>query len=281
MFPILNSSVARSTLAASILTLNLACHAALAANAGVADSLTVDQIIEKYVAARGGVEASRTTQTMAWTGHVESGPGGANKTPFMMLFKRPNATRFEVIVQGQHTVRAFDGNTGWKLQPNSSGIPEIKHFSAEELSYAHDTGGLDGPLFDYKAKGVTVSLEGKDSVAGREAYRLRLTLPSGQTRTDWIDAQNFLELKYDREAHSVSGRPATASVYYGNYQTVRGLVMPFSIETGGAGAYGSDKMVIEKIAINPVLEDGQFSEPDQPRLRHNGVLLDTTRRPMQ
>ena len=57
--------------------------------------------------------------------------------------------------------------------------------------------------------------------------------------------------------------------------------MPFSIETGGAGAYGSDKMVIEKIAINPVLEDGQFSEPDQPRLRHNGVLLDTTRRPMQ
>ena len=132
-----------------------------------------------------------------------------------------------------------------------------------------------------RAKGVTVSLEGKDSVAGREAYRLKLTMPSGQTRTDWIDAQSFLELKYDREAHSVTGRPATVSVYYGNYQTVRGLVMPFSIETGALPRHGSDKMVIEKIAINPVLEDGQFSEPDQPRLRHNGVLIDTTRPPVR
>src|ERR1700704_5876696 len=99
--------ILQSTLAGSLAILTLACRASGAATAGGADSLTVDQIIDRYVIARGGAEAWRKTSTMAWTGHVDSGPGGANKAPFLMLFKRPDATRFEVLVRGQHTVRAF------------------------------------------------------------------------------------------------------------------------------------------------------------------------------
>jgi outer membrane lipoprotein-sorting protein len=271
------SRVLQSTVAVSLALLTLVGRTTVAANASSTASLTVDQIIDKYVAARGGAEAWHNTQTMGWTGHVESGPGGSSKTPFLMLFKRPDATRFEVVVQGQHTVRAFDGNTGWKLQPNNSGVPELKHYSAEELSYARDVGGLDGPLFDYQAKGVKVVLQGKESVAGHDAYRLALTLPSGQTRIDWIDARSFLELKYDREGHAVGGRSRTVSVYYDNYQTVTGLVMPFMIRTESEGAQDTDKMVIEKIAINPDLTDGTFSEPAPSMNRHKGVVVDTRR----
>jgi len=270
--------ILQSTLTAGLVVLALACRATVAANAGSADSLTVEQIIAKYVTARGGAEAWHNTQTMAWTGHVESGPGGTTKTPFLMLFKRPNATRFEVLAKGQHTVRAFDGNDGWTVKPNSSGVPEVKHYSAEELSYARSIGGLDGPLFDYQAKGMKVSLQGRDTVEGHQAYRLGVTLPSGQTRTDWIDAQSFLELKYDREAHAVGGQARTVSVYYRNYQTVLGLVMPFTIETGVAGSNDTDKMVIEKIAVNPALPVGLFSEPAQSMTPHHGIVIDTTRR---
>lgn len=270
--------ILESSLTSSLIALALVCRATVAADAGSTQPLTVEQIIDRYVSARGGAQAWRNTQTMAWTGHVESGPGGATKTPFLMWFKRPDATRFEVLVQGQHDVRTFDGNAGWKVQPNSSGVPEVKHYSAEELNYARDTGGLDGPLFDYQAKGVKVVLQGKDNISGHEAYRLQLTLPSGRTRTDWIDAQSFLELKYDREAHNAGGGPVTVSVYYGDYQTVLGLVMPFTIETGGTGARQTDKLVIEKIAINPALPGGLFSEPAKSINRHNGIVIDTTRR---
>jgi hypothetical protein len=259
----------------------LACSSALAQNAGPTDPLTVDQIIERYVAARGGAEAWRKTQTMAWTGHVESGPGGRANTPFLMLFKRPDATRFEVIAQGHHTVRAFDGVAGWKLQPTDAGVPETKPYNAEELSYAHDAGGLDGPLFDYRAKGVRIELQAPDHIAGHDAYRLKLTLPSGKTRTDWIDAQSFLELKYDREARNLPGRPGTVSVYYSDYQSVLGLVMPFTIETGVGTNPSKDKMIIEKIAINPPLDDGVFSEPTASIKRHGGVVIDTTRSPVR
>lgn len=95
-----------------------------------------------------------------------------------------------------------------------------------------DAAGLDGPLFDPTAKGIKVALKGMDSVAGHRAYHLKITLPSGQLRDDWIDAQSFLELRYDRETHSVAGATGVASVYLRNYQSFEGLVIPLTIETG-------------------------------------------------
>ena len=66
--------------------------------AGASAPLTVQQIIDRYVASRGGAAAWRTIQTKGWTGRIESGPGGISKTPFLMMFRRPNATRPDSMV---------------------------------------------------------------------------------------------------------------------------------------------------------------------------------------
>ena len=77
---------------------------ACAASVGADSPLSVEQILERHVAARGGAEAWRKIETMAWTGHIESGAGGISKVPFLMMFQRPGATRFEVLSQGQRAV---------------------------------------------------------------------------------------------------------------------------------------------------------------------------------
>jgi len=243
--------------------------AALALTAGAASSetLTAEQIVERYVAARGGAEAWRQVQTMGWSGRIESGPPGTASVPFLMWLKRPNATHFEITSQGRKSVRIFDGSKGWKARPTGPGGNEVKDYTAAELSSAGDAYGLDGPLFDYKEKGVTVVLDGKDSIEGHEAYRLRVKLPSGQAHTDWIDAHSFLELKYDRATRTVVGQTGVVSVHYRDYQTVNGLVIPFTIETGGTASTAIDRMIIEKIAINPVLEAATFSRPAGARRR--------------
>ncbi len=239
------------------------------------ESLSADQIIAREVAARGGADAWRAIRTMAWTGHIESGPGGISKTPFMMAFRRPDATRFEVLTQGQRSIRAFDGNNGWKLRPAGEGLPDLKDYTAEEISFAHDAAGLDGPLMDYKAKGVTVTLLGIDSVEGHAAYHLKLKLPSGHSHDAWVDVQSFLELRYDRPNRNAAGQTGVVSVYYRNYRTVNGLVLPLLIETGvGASPY-TDKMIIEKVAFNPTLDPGQFAKPFVPHRGHNGVIVNT------
>lgn len=243
-----------------------------------ATDLTVDQILARHIEASGGTQAWREIHAMAWTGHIESGRVGSYGVPFLLMFKRPNATHFEIMAQNQKSLRIFDGTMGWKLNPNGQGKPEWQNYSAEEVSFALDAAGLDGPLFDSKEKGIRVVLHGTGTVEGHRAYRLDVTLPSGQTRTDWIDAKSFLELKYDRSIKNASGQTGVVSVYYRDYKTIQGLVLPLTIETGNPGKV-TDKMMIEKVALNPTLPDTAFSKPAIASKRLGGVAIDTTQAP--
>jgi len=257
------------------LTGSAACPAAAdaGANAKPEAELTVQQILERHVAARGGAAAWHKIQTMAWTGRIESGPRGISKRPFLLMFRRPAATRFEIIAEGQRSVRIFDGTQGWKLRSTTAGPPELQDYSAEEISFALDAGGLDGPLIDSEAKGIEVALLGVDSVEGHRAYHLRVTLQTGHVHDAWIDTQSFLELRYDRETFSAAGVRGIVPVYLRNYQTLEGLVIPALIETGGPTATDTDKMIIDKIALNPEVDAAQFSKPNVPSKHRRGALV--------
>jgi hypothetical protein len=245
------------------------------ASASMGSQLTLQQILERHIAARGGADAWQKVQSMAWTGRIESGAGGISKTPFMMIYQRPEATRFEVIAQGQHLVRAFNGTAGWKMLPTVNGVPDIKPFDADDIAFAHDAGGLDGPLMGSRSKGVKIALDGIDAIDGRQAYRLKVTLPSGQVQTHWLDATSFLDLRFDRANRNSLGLAGKVSVYLLNYQTLQGLTMPMQIETHGSDNTPADKMIIEKVAINPPVEASTFVRPSIEHL-HNGIVVDTT-----
>jgi len=210
---------------------------------------------------------------MVWVGHIESANAPATKMPFSIEQKRPNKTRFEIKAQNQLALRIFDGTNGWKLRPSASGKPEVQPFTNEELGFAHDGQGIDGPLIDFAAKGISVTLEGVDEVEGRKAYRLNVRLSSGLSHQLWIDAQNFLDIKSGRQSRNALGQTGTVSVFYRNYQTVEGVKIPFAIETS-ADTKAPDRMVIDKVALNVPLEDQMFSKPQVPG-RRNAVSVDT------
>jgi hypothetical protein len=242
-----------------------------AAGAVAADSspatpdLTAEQIVEKNEAARGGVDAWRKVQTMVWVGHMETPGGAAPQAPFVLQQKRPNKTRFELNALGQRSLRVFDGKHGWKVRPAHDGFPDVQPFTPQELRFAQDAIVIDTPLIDHQAKRVAVELSGVDQVEGRKAYRLIARTVSGQRHDVWVDAQTFLDIKYDRTSYNAAGAPAKVEVYYRDYTTVNGLKIPATIETGSAR--GTEKLVIEKIAVNPPLDDHLFGRPGGPNRR--------------
>jgi len=247
----------------------LACVSSLAVagEPAVEQGLSADQIVEKNVAARGGLDAWRKIQTMAWIGHIEGANAPVADLPFALLQKRPNETHFEIQAQNRISLRVYDGAHGWKLRPtSSSGKPELQPFTAEELSFAHDGQGIDGPLMDYQAKGVAVALDGIDEVEGRKAYRLNVKLPSGASHHVWIDAKTFLDVKYDRESRNSFGLSGKLSVFYRNYKMIDGVQIPLTIESGADNGKGTSKMVIDKVLLNPPLQDTLFAKPDIPGL---------------
>ncbi len=249
------------------------CVALLPQAAAAAPNLGVEQILERNAAARGGLEAWRKAQTMVWGGHVERADGSGAGMPFMFFQKRPNRTRFEIVVDKAKAVRVFDGDQGWKLRPAASGRPEVQPYTEEERRAARDALVIDGPLLDGKAKGVDVKLDGLDEVEGRQAFRLVARLPSGATERVWVDAETFLEVKYDRPARDAAGAPSTA-VYLRNYKAFEGLQIPFTIETRTPGGPVGDRLVIERIAIGTPLPDGMFARPDL-RTSRRGITVDT------
>lgn len=262
--------VAVGALAGSLCAFSLA-----AASAGDPPKLELAEILERNAAARGGLDAWRKVQTTIWTGHVERANGSGPRLPFTFEQKRPNLTRFEIVIDKQKSVRMFDGKQGWKLRPSPTGRPEVQPYAEEERRAASDALVIDGPVLDATAKGVEVALDGADEVDGRKAFRLRAKLPSGTTQRVWIDAESFLDVKYDRPARDAAGRTTTVAVYLRDYQTFEGLRMPFAIETGLPGVGPAvDRLVIERIAINAILPDGMFARPGL-RTGRRGITVDT------
>jgi len=264
-----------SRLAGAVL-LALALQAVQAAPAPLADAvppaqgagqapageLSAAQIVEKNVAARGGLEAWRKIQNMVWVGHLQSPDSPDPVLPFFLEQERPNKTHFEIDSAGQKSMRVFDGTRGWKARPGKNpGAADVRPFSPQELKFARDAQGIDGPLIDYAAHGSTVALLGTDIVEGRKAYRIAVRAASGERHDVWIDAETFLDLRYDRTTYSAKGEPGVISILYRDYKTIEGLRIPGVMEIGVGSARVPDKMIIEKVALNAPLDPKTFTRP--------------------
>jgi len=228
---------------------------------------TAQQIVAKNVAARGGLDAWRKVATMVWIGRIESAHAPVPSMPFTLEQKRPNRTRLQIDALGERSLRVFDGVRGWKAPPGR-GRPEVQPYSPQELKFAQAGHGIDGPLIDFAAKGSAVTLAGLDEVGGRKAWHLNVHPAMGGEEDVWLDADTWLELRYDRMADGPAGAQRRVSATYGDYRAVEGLQIPFLIETGGGPGTTPDRMQIERVVLNAPLDDWDFENPAAPRPRH-------------
>jgi hypothetical protein len=257
--------------------------------------LSVDQIVEKSLAAGGGASAWKAVQSMTLSGQLDAGrqrkDGGnmANnpvqarvdakaraklilegkykpqeekiiQLPFKLDLARPNKQRLEIPFRGDTALQVYDGATGWKLRPYL-GRREVESYSKDELAVAADDQELDGPLVNYAAKGTHISLAGTEVVDGRPAYRLTLKYKDGSVRGLWIDGQSFLEVKIEGAPRRRDGHPRAVMSYLKDYRKVDGLMIPFLRETHVAGESHPERIVVEKVVINPALTASNFAKP--------------------
>jgi outer membrane lipoprotein-sorting protein len=268
-----------SLLAAAALVLAVACVGASqgAVQPSVALATTADEVISRNVAARGGLEAWRKVDTMMWYGHLERSGKAEMHIPFVMQIQRPNRTRFEIKERFDQYTRIFSGDHGWKVRPGNNGQPNVKSFSKEEVAFAKEEFPLDGLLIDYQAKGVKASLDGLDTVDGRKAYRLSLRLATGGERKVWVDVDTNLELRYDRPATSPLAPGKPVSTFYGGYASVDGLQIANAI-TASASAdpaqrAAADRLVIDRIVVNPKFDAQTFLPPPMPMHRGGKIQI--------
>jgi outer membrane lipoprotein-sorting protein len=188
------------------------------------------------------------------------GSGKQVQLPFVLEMKRPGKSRVEIEFAGKTAVQVYDGANGWKVRPFLN-RNEVQPFTAEEAKSESTKAELDGPLVDYVAKGTKVELESREAVEGRDAYKLKVTNKAGNVQHIWIDSQNFFDVKVEGAPRRMDGRMRTVWVYQRDFRPVQGLMVPFTLETAVDGSRDTHKMVIEKVAVNPKLDDALFAKP--------------------
>jgi outer membrane lipoprotein-sorting protein len=222
--------------------------------------LTAAQIVERNISARGGLQAWRTVKTMSMSGKLDAGGKQKVQLPFVLEMERNRKTRLELQFNGQTAVQVYDGTNGWKLRPFLN-RRDVEPYTSDELKAASMQADIDGPLVDYVAKGTKVQLEGIQSVEGHDAFNLKLTLKSGQVQHIWVDAQTFLDVKIEGTPRRLDGRFHPVATYLRDYRSVNGLMIPHVNETAVDGVKQTQKIIVEKVIVNPKLEDSRFSRP--------------------
>ncbi len=253
--------------------------AMMATAAPMPAKLSAAEIVDRNVAARGGLSQWRAVQTLSWSGMMEAGgnnqryvknsgmapppsdePAAQVRLPFLLELKRGRMSRLEIEFNGQTAVQVYDGTQGWKLRPFLNRY-EVESFTPAELNLASTQADLDGALVDFAAKGTRVELEGIEQVEGKDAYKLKLTLKNGHVVHEWIDAHSFLDVKMEGTPRQLDGKPHVVSVFLRDYRTVNGLQIPHVIETVVQGVQRTEKIHIDKVVVNPQLAESRFGRP--------------------
>jgi outer membrane lipoprotein-sorting protein len=237
----------------SILARSLSAAAFLVAAAVSAE--TADDVIARHVAARGGMEKIKAIQSVDMK--VKASQQGL-EFPGRLEWKRPDKVRIEMTIQGKTMVQGYDGKTAWTIMP-FLGSPDPQAMSADDAKDVIEQADMDGPLVDYKAKGNTVELVGKDDVDGAPAWKLKLTLKNGDVSYVYIDTETGLGVK-ETSKRKQQGSEIEIDSYLTNFKPVEGVLFPFSIENK-VGGKSMGQFTIDSVKANVPFDDKMFLMP--------------------
>ena len=216
---------------------------------------SAEQIIDRYVATRGGLDKIRSIRTLREKGRLTA---GADRQALVTReLMRPGHTRFEITVQGVTGVFVSDGQHGWKMSP-FDGDTEPRPLPEEVVNDAAEQADIEGPLVDWKAKGHRVELAGIEKVGGHDAWKIKMTLKSGVVRYEYIDARSNYRVRTDttRQFHD---RPVQITMTFGDYKKTSGTIFPHLIEIASADRPQTLRVVIDQVEVNPSLAQDRFA----------------------
>jgi hypothetical protein len=233
--------------------------AVLVVSAMTAAAQTADEIVAHYLKAVGGMDKIQAVKSLRRTGKF-IGSGGF-EAAIVQENKRDASVREEFQLQGMTGVNAFDGKTGWKIEPwNGKKDPEA--LGEEEMKEIVEDADFDGPLVDYKRKGNRVEFAGMDKFEGTDIYKLKITKSNGDLYTYYLDTDYYMPIKIDMK-RIVRGEEREYEAALGNYKLVNGWYLPYSIESNPKGhPQDKSKYVYDKIEANVAIDDSRFTMPN-------------------
>ncbi len=235
-----------------ILTL-LTLLALLLAVGAPLSAMSVEEVIARHVAARGG-DAWESIESMKLTGTYTA---FSKVGPFTLVRKAGDKYRLDCHWNLHPVEIAYDGGEGWQINPMF------------QLDWAQKISGLDRqillqdvdfatPFFHYQERGDAVELLGEGDFEGQEVIQVKLTRADGYEETWYFDAETYLEVGRDSMG-SDFGQPQPQRTFFDDFRDVSGVRIPHYVESQWYTR--TRAMEVEAVELGVEVDDAIFDMP--------------------
>lgn len=136
-------------------------------------------------------------------------------------------------------IDAYDGKTGWKIEP-WNGKKDPESLGEEEMKSILEDSDFDGPLVNYKQKGNKVEFVGMDQFEGTDTFKLKVTLANGDVYFYYLDTDYYVPIKVDTK-RVIRGAEREYETALGDYKEVAAGTCPTRLRPTRRAARTSQK----------------------------------------
>ena len=213
-----------------------------------AQAQTVDDIVNKYIAGMGGTEKLVSLKTVKMEGSMS-----VQGTDLTITNTRSHliGIRLDIEVMGTSNYQIANTTKGSAFWP-IRGMSAPEDMEPEQFKSALNQMDLQGALCNYKDKGTTVELIGKEAVDGADAYNLKITFKNGVVSNYYIDTKLYRLIRSSGKL-SVNGQQTDVVTSYSDYkQNADGYWFAYSVATT------QGTITYDKISTNIPVDESIF-----------------------
>ncbi len=216
---------------------------------------TADQIVQKYIQQTGGEKAWKAIKTISSSGKYNY---GGIEFPFTAISKAPNKYKFVVPLNGKHYTQVFNGKSGWKIDAfkNETKPQYLTGKLSRALANEADV-EIESPLINYSKKGFSIHLEGKETIEGKECFKVNLFKKEGEIESYFIDNQEYSLIMKRALSKNDELEKTILDAYFSDYREVNGVKIPFVVSYKFKDQ-NILKITTEKVEMNVKVDDSIF-----------------------
>ncbi len=219
-----------------------------------AQQLTLNQILDNYYKA-GNYDKLQNVNSIIMTGNIVQ----QDLMPVKIVRVRPDKYMMQFDVADMTAYQVYDGQTAWMTTPwTGKAAPQV--MPPERATDLKNRADMDGVLFNWKEKGHSLELAGKDTVDGRMAYKIKVIRKDGGIEYNVIDTATFM-LQKRISFRKAGGKEVTIENFYRDYRTVDGIPFAFIVETNNAGRI--NEIQLETVELNRTVDLKSFTMPEK------------------
>ena len=227
---------------------------------------SVDEILTNFFENTGGLDNWKALKGIKMEGKIDV---QGMEIPLEIIQLSNGKTMVKGNFQGQVFYQnVFDGETLWGT--NQMTMTAEKSDAEATENYKNELNDFPDPFIDYKSKGYTVELVGKETIEGTEAYKVKLIKEplkvDGKEVQDitfyFFDTENYVPIVVEKEVTQGPAAGMIGQTKLSDYKEVDGLYLPHSIAEGAKGMPGGQTITMTKITFNPEVDESIFTFPE-------------------